>query len=505
MPKKYFTFTLLCALILLTGTFQHSQNFEQKGYKWKIVSVYDRNMPIYQVGMEKFVNDVNVISQGQLIIESYAAGEYKNIKAFDVFEVVSNGTVEMGYGTSLNWAVEKIPGSDFMYSIPFGLSAKDMHAWLYRGGGLELWREMYAPFNVIPFPVGDTGGAMGGWFNHEIKSIDDFKGMKIRTFGFNAQVYQKLWATTKYIPATIFMDDYNKHKIDAIICLGPYVDYQYRLYRGPKYYYYPGWQEPCGVLSLIINKNAWEKLPPHHRKTIEIVCGNTYQYISNQFDNMNSKTLQELVEKEGIQLREFPPEVMEEFRRLSTEFLEEEANKSPQFAKIYQSFKKFKKENVDSGWSKIVNEAVYFHTTAYSDTISSKFIEGLADIKVAKVVPKGNNSVVITFSGFTTWSSNLPTDLVSRIERIAKIISDNSFSIKGIRVEGHSATAGEDCANWAISKMRANAVEKLLIDKGIDKSLIKVIPRGEGDPIIYPDDTEEKRSMNRRVEIVIEF
>ncbi|NIM12329.1 MAG: hypothetical protein GTO45_09465 [Candidatus Aminicenantes bacterium] len=129
---------------------------------WKIVSVVARNMPIYQNGIEKFANDVKVISNGQLYIEIYSAGEYENIKPYDVFDAVSMGKVEMGFGTSPYWGGEKIPGSNFLYAVPFGLSARDMHAWLYRGGGLKLWREMYEPFNLIPFPVGNTGGAMGG-------------------------------------------------------------------------------------------------------------------------------------------------------------------------------------------------------------------------------------------------------------------------------------------------------------------------------------------------------
>ncbi|MCX6583588.1 MAG: phosphate ABC transporter substrate-binding/OmpA family protein [Candidatus Aminicenantes bacterium] len=506
MAKKYYVFTILLVLIGLITSSAIAQYPEQRIPKWKVVSVYPANVPIFNNGIEKFARDVKTVSNGQLDIQVFAAREpiadiNKPLEPYDVFKAVSEGTVEIGFGNSAYWAEDKIPGSEFMYSIPFGLSAKDMYAWLYRGGGLELWREIYAPFNIIPFPVGDTGGAMGGWFKKKIEKISDFYGMNIRTSGFTAQVYQKLGTNIKWLIAIEALDAYNKGNIEAIILQGPYTDQNYRFYQGPKYYYYPGWQEPCGILSIIINRKAWEKLPANLQKTIETVCGNTYQYISNQSDSMNSIALKEL-QKEGVMLKEFPPEVLGEFRRLSTEVLEDEAKKSAQFDRIYRAFKKFKEGNVDSGWNKIVYGADYAETTA------SKLIEGLGNSRVANARQAGNNSLVITLSGdisFASWAFQPTPALSAEITRIAKIISDYSLSIKSIRVEGHSATDGSDCSNWEISKKRANAVSELLIDNGIDKSLIKVIAYGEDYPIIFPDDTEQKRSINRRVEIVIEF
>ena len=203
MTKKYFTFALLCALILLSVTFIHSNNQENnknKKYKWQLVSVYPPDLSIYQNGMEKFVKDVEAISQRQLEIDIYTEGEnvpirkekYKIIKAKDVFDVVrEDNDVQMGFGTSPYWAKEKIPAGELMYAIPFGLKAKDMYAWLKQGGGLELWKEMYEPFNVIPFPVGDTGGAMGGWFREKIKTIEDFNGMKISNHSFSDKIFRK--------------------------------------------------------------------------------------------------------------------------------------------------------------------------------------------------------------------------------------------------------------------------------------------------------------------------
>jgi TRAP-type mannitol/chloroaromatic compound transport system substrate-binding protein len=506
MTKKYFTFTLLCALILLSGTSIHSKNQEQNEpkYNWKLVSVYNRHLPIQQNGLDKFVNDIRDISKGQLDIKVYTAEEYNNIDPFDVFDAVSNGVVEMGFGTSTYWSKKnKIPGSAFMYAVPFGLSAKDMYAWLYRGKGLEIWREMYGKFEVIPFPIWDTGGAMGGWFKNEIKGIDDFTGMKIRSFGHEAEVYRKLGAIPNWIDATKVLNSYNTGDIAAFVCLGPYTDQYLKFYRGPKYYYYPGWQEPCGVISIIINRKAWDELGrenEHLQRTIETVCGNTYQYITNQYNTVNSRALPEL-QKEGVMLRKFPQPVLDKFREYSKELLEEMAKNNPQFDKIYQSFKKFKEENVESGWGRIVDEAVYNETTA------SKFIDGLANSMIAKAYQDANNRVVISLSGdvsFNSGSANPKPALSAVIASIAEIIKDYSISIKLIKVEGHTDSQGKPCTNWLLSKDRATAVVKLLTDEGVSKSLIKTAFYGDAFPIA-DNNKSEGRELNRRVEIIIEF
>lgn len=508
MYKKYYAFTLLCASILFNGalgSFIHSENTvkgKQNEFNWKVLGVFARNTPIYQQGMEKFAKDVFDISNGQLNIEYFAAKEYKGIERSEVFDLVSGGVVEMGFGTSIDWASDRIPGSDFWYAVPFGLNAKGMYAWLHRGGGLEIWRETYEQFNLIPFPVGNIGGAMGGWFRNKIEEISQIKGITIRTWGLHSKVMIALGAKTNSKTAAKALDDYNKGEMDAIVGLGPFSDQMFKFYRGPKYYYYPGWQEPGGVLSLIINKNAWKKLPEHLQKTIEIVCGNTYHYIYNQFESMNSKALKEFKNIEDVKLIEFPPEVMDEFRRLTKEVLEEESAKNKDFKRIYEAFKKFKKENIDSGWDKILDDSVYSERML-------ELISELSNSKVVKARQKGNNSVIITLSGDLSFSSNsaIPKPaLSSEIKRSAKIIRDYSTSIKLIKVEGHTDSVGDEMVNWKLSMNRAIAVKELLIENDIGSPLlIKAIPYGPSVPIVLDEKNEEDRRQNRRVEIIIEF
>ena len=361
MAKKYYVFTFLCVLLLVTDAFIHSQDSNKKKYKWKVVSVYPRNIPIFNDGIEKFSDDIRTISNGQLDIQFYPAREViedigKSIEPGDVFDAVSKGTVEMGFGAPIYWT-EKVPGCEFMYAVPFGLSRVGMDTWLSRGKGLELLTELFEKHNIIPLPMGAAGGAMGGWFRNEIKEISDFKDLKIRMSGFHAKVYKKLGAKELWMLADDALEAFERKEIDAIVCQGPFHDQGHKFHKVCQNYYSPGWQEPGAVLALIINKKALESLPEHLRKMIDIVRSSIDQYIYNQFITADSVALQEL-KNQGVKIMKFPDPVLEQLRQLSIEVMEEEAKKDPQFKRVYDAYKTFKQHHYEYEWIQILDEAV---------------------------------------------------------------------------------------------------------------------------------------------------
>ena len=123
--------------------------------------------------------------------------------AFEAFDAVSRGTVEMGHDASY-YHKGKVAAAQFFCSIPFGMNAAELDGWLYYGGGLELWRELYAPFNIVPFPCGNTGVQMGGWFNREINSPSDLEGLKMRIPGLGGEVIQRAGATHQGVAMLVF-------------------------------------------------------------------------------------------------------------------------------------------------------------------------------------------------------------------------------------------------------------------------------------------------------------
>ena len=162
------------------ATTQDITSLIQKKYNWKMVTTWPPNFPVLGEACQLFADWVDQMSLGQMKIKVYGAGEL--IPGLEVFDAVSSGAAEMGNGAAYYWA-GKSPATQFFAAVPFGMNAQQMNAWIYSGGGLALWQELYKKFGLIAFPAGNTTMQMGGWFNKEINTIDDFKGLKMRIPG----------------------------------------------------------------------------------------------------------------------------------------------------------------------------------------------------------------------------------------------------------------------------------------------------------------------------------
>ena len=176
MMKKILTFIFLIGVITGCSGRQESSNpanaEEYKTYKWRLVTSWPKNYPGLGMAPERIADLVEEMSDGQMQITVYGAGE--QVPAFGVFDAVSSGSHQMGHSGGYFWK-GKVPAAQFFTSVPFGLTADEINAWVNRGGGLELWREIYEPFNIYPIPAGNTGTQMFGWFNKEINSLEDVK------------------------------------------------------------------------------------------------------------------------------------------------------------------------------------------------------------------------------------------------------------------------------------------------------------------------------------------
>ena len=158
---------------------------KQKTYHWKLVTTWPKNYPSLGTAPENFAKKVEALSGDRLSIKVFGAGQL--VPAFEVFDAVSQGTAEMGHGAAYYWT-GKAKATGFFTSVPFGLNAQEMNGWLHYGGGLELWRELYEPFNLVPFAGGSTGVQMAGWFNRELNTIPDIQGLNTRIPGLGGDV-----------------------------------------------------------------------------------------------------------------------------------------------------------------------------------------------------------------------------------------------------------------------------------------------------------------------------
>ena len=326
----------------------------KKRYNWKMVTTWPPKFPVLQIGAERFAKRVEQASEGRIRIQVFAGGEL--VPPLGVFDAVSKGAVEVGSGASYYWA-GKVPAAQWFAAVPFGLNPQGINAWFYSGGGLKLWEEVYAPFNLVARPQGNTGVQMGGWFNKKINSIDDYKGLKMRIPGLGGKVVAKAGGTVVLTAGGEIFTNLERGVIDATEWVGPYHDLRLGLYQAAKYYYYPGWHEPGTCLEVMFNKKAYDSLPNDLKVIIDAVAMETNLWSLSEFEANNGAALETLITKHKVELIKFPDKVLDALRPLAAEVLEAEAAKDPMSKKVHEAFKKFKK--VIGTWGTISEKPYY--------------------------------------------------------------------------------------------------------------------------------------------------
>jgi TRAP-type mannitol/chloroaromatic compound transport system substrate-binding protein len=326
----------------------------KKTYEWKMVTTWPPNLPVLQTGAERFAKRVEEASGGQLKIQVFAGGEL--VPPLGVFDAVSEGTVECGSGAAYYWA-GKVPAAQWFAAVPFGFNPQGINAWFYSGGGLQLWEEVYAPFNVIPRPQGNTGVQMGGWFRKDMNTIDDYKGLKMRIPGLGGKVISKAGGTVVLLPGGEIFTSLERGVIDATEWVGPMHDLRMGFYKAAKNYYYPGWHEPGTCLEVMFNKKAYEALPVELQQTIDAVAAETNMWSLCEFEAGNGAALQTLISEHNVNLVRFPEQLLDDLRKLAKETLEEEAEKDPMSRKVHEAFKKFKAQV--GVWGSVSENAYY--------------------------------------------------------------------------------------------------------------------------------------------------
>ncbi len=226
-----------------------------------------------------------------------------------------------------------------------------MNGWLYYGGGMELWREMYARFNLVPMAAGNTGVQMGGWFNKEINSLADLKGLKMRIPGLGGEVLKRAGGTPVNLPGGELYTSLQSGAIDATEWVGPYNDLAFGLYKAARYYYYPGWHEPGTTLEAIVNKKAFDALPRDLQAIVENACKVVNQDMVAEYAARNNAALHELVTRHKVQVRRFPDDVLKKLRELSDQVVAELARKDQDAKRIFESFRRFREQAM--AWSEL--------------------------------------------------------------------------------------------------------------------------------------------------------
>lgn len=313
----------------------------QAAIRWRLTSAFPKALDTIYGAAETFSRKVKDLSGGKFEISVHAAGEL--VPTGGLVDAVQNGTVEMGH-TAPYYYFGKDETFALGCAIPFGLNSRQMTAWQYDGNGLKLMREFYSAYNIVSFPMGNTGAQMGGWFRKEIKTVADYKGLKFRVGGFAGKVISRLGGVPQNIPGGEIYQALEKGTIDAAEWVGPYDDQKLGFYKVAPFYHYPGWWEGGPQLDLYVNTKAYEGLSAENKAIIENASAYAHTEMQAKYDARNPTALRQLVANK-TKLVSFNKAVLDAAFKESMALYSEIAAKNPNWKKVYEDYSKFRRDS----------------------------------------------------------------------------------------------------------------------------------------------------------------
>ncbi len=300
-----------------------------------MVATWPRDFPGLGTGAQRFAERLSTLSDGRFNVEYFAAGE--RVGAFDSFDEVASGNAQMYHAADYYWK-GKHPAWAYFTAVPFGFSYSEINAWIRFAGGQELWDELADDYGLKNFMCGNTGVQMGGWFNKEINSASDFKGLKMRMPGLGGDVLAKLGASPVSLPGGQIYENLVSGAIDATEWVGPWNDAFMKFYEAAKYYYYPGMHEPASMLAAGCNKSWLTSLSSSDQAMIEAAATCENDIMMSEYNANNGSSLKKLINEQGVVLKEFNDDVYDAFSEASAEVYAEVVEHSDLARRTHESF-----------------------------------------------------------------------------------------------------------------------------------------------------------------------
>ncbi len=280
----------------------------QGNITWRMVTTWPKNFPGLGVGAQRLADRITAASGGRLTVQVYSAGEL--VPPLQSLDAVIDGSAEMSHGAAYYWQ-NKSTALSFFTGVPFGMTSRELTGWVRHMGGQELWDEIYDQFGVQGFLSGDTGTQAGGWFRNELTGVADLQGLRFRTPGLGGQVWEKLGASVTNMAAGEIFQALQSGTLDAAEFVGPYNDLALGFYQVAKNYYFPSFVEPGLATELVVDKAKYQALPEDLQALVRHICQAEYDQVASDFAANDPRALQTLVNDHGVNVLQFPDEIIQ--------------------------------------------------------------------------------------------------------------------------------------------------------------------------------------------------
>lgn len=304
----------------------------------KMVTGWPKKFPGLGVASQRIADSITTATDGRITVKVFGAGEL--VPPFEAFDAVASGAADMYHAAEYYWQ-GKTTAFNFFAGVPFGMTTAEHNAWVYHRGGQELWDEVSSSFGIKAFMAGNSSAQAGGWFNKEINSIDDLKGLKMRIPGFGGKVIEAVGGTAVSLPGGEIFSALQSGTVDAAEMAGPWIDLGFGFYKAAKYFYNPGFQEPTSAESLGINLELWSELSKADQEVIRLAAAQENVMNPADFIANHSRSLDILINEHDVQLRSYPDDVIMALGKASKEVLAQAAKDDPLTGKVYESYMAF--------------------------------------------------------------------------------------------------------------------------------------------------------------------
>ncbi|EFL87509.1 TRAP transporter substrate-binding protein [Ahrensia sp. R2A130] len=321
----------------------------QNKVQMRFVTTFPKMFPGLGTSARRLTDRINLATDGRVEVKLYDRGALVP-GGVGVFDAVAAGNADMYYSSEY-YHPSKSQAYNIYGAVPFGMTTPEVYAWLQYGGGQELWDELHAGFNMKPFAGPSTGVQMGGWFNKPIKSLDDMRGVKFRMPGIGGEVLRSVGVAVVNLPGSEVFAALQSGAIDGAEWVGPWHDLAFGFHKVVKHYHWPGFHEPGNIGSYGINLDFWKTVSDADKQIITGLMEAECHVQTAEYNGASPPALDKLLTEHGVQLHQYPDEVLLELAKASRDVMENLAAGDEMTGRVWESYKAFRKQSMV--WSKL--------------------------------------------------------------------------------------------------------------------------------------------------------
>jgi len=287
-----------------------------------------------------YVKRVNEMAGGRLKIQYLVSGAV--VQSFQVMDAVNKGVLDAGHQVAVYWYGKSKVASLFGTGPVFGQNAHQGLAWIYYGGGLEMYHELLKELglNIVGFFAMPMPTQPLGWFKKQITSADDLVGLKYRTVGLAADLMQAMGVKVTQLPGGEIVPALERGVIEAFEFNNPTSDRSFGAQDVSKVYMLGSYHQAAEFFEIIFNKTKFDALEKEHQAILRYAAEAASSANFWRGEDQYSKDLLWLRDKAGVKIYRTPTSVMKAQLDAWDKILPD-LEKDPFFAKVVKSQKEF--------------------------------------------------------------------------------------------------------------------------------------------------------------------